>query len=396
MTSLSNVPSISPARYRATTYPSIRDADWDVWNGLRDVKSDPFMDPRFILAVENSMAADSRFRHVLIHDEQGRPTAAACLCAYSVDGALLAEGGARTVATSIKKVAPFLLRVPVMLCGLPVSAGASHLRFADHADRAAVLSILDGLLCDFAKETRSKCIVFKEFEAAGCLELVALESLGYRRADSLPMNCVPAGYSSFDDYLSRTNSARRRTIRRSKEKFARCGLKVVHRAGGDGVDELFSDDVHRLYEAVLERATVRFERLPAAFFREVARQMPDNSLFTFVNQGDRVVAFAATIFSEELFDQMFIGLDYRLNPECDLYFNVFFEALGAAFDRGPRHIHVGQTSDEFKHQKLTAYQIPLAMYVKGCAWLVNLFLKHRFEWFFPPRPLKYPAPGGPG
>jgi predicted N-acyltransferase len=377
--------------YRPCVYESIRDADWDEWNALRDSKSDPFMDPRYILAVENSMGDESQFRHVLVRDEEGRPAAAACLCSFTIDGSLLAEGGARIAAGVINRVAPFLLRVPLLLCGFPVSAGGSHLRFAPDADRAAVLRILDDIICDFAKTARARCIVFKEFEPEQCRDLAPLESLGYRRADSLPMNCAPAGSRSFDDYVARVNSARRRTIRRSREKFASSGLKVVHLAGGEGADALFTDDVYRLYGAVLDHATVRFERLPAAFFREVARQMPDNSLFTFIYQGDRVVAFAITLVCEEIFEQMFVGFDYRLNPQCDLYFNLFFESLGAAFARAPRRIHVGQTSDDFKHQKLSAFQVPLSIYVKGCHWLANPLLARTSDLFFPSRPLKYPA-----
>jgi predicted N-acyltransferase len=160
--------------------------------------------------------------------------------------------------------------------------------------------------------------------------------------------------------------------------------------GAEGAAELYTDDVHRLYEAVLERATVRFESLPAEYFRELARQLPANSLFTFVYRAGRIVAFAATILSDELFDQMFIGLDYSINHESDLYFNVFYAALGTAFERGPRRIYVGQTSDDFKHQKLSAFQFPLTLYAKGLKWIPRVLMRARFEWFFPARPMKYP------
>lgn len=391
MTTASKLLSTTPAGYVASVHESIRDADWDDWNRLRDAKSDPFMDPRFILAVENSMSGEARFQHVLVRDEEGNPAAAACLCLYTIDGALLAEGAARAVTAVVKRIIPPLLQIRVLLCGLPVSAGGSHLRFAPDADRGAVLRILDAILCDFARRERAQCIVFKEFEPEQCGDLEPLEPLGYRRADSLPMNCAPVEYHSFDDYLSRINSARRRTIRRSREKFAKFDLEVSHLAGGDGVERLFTDEVHALYDAVLERASVRFERLPPAFFRELARQMPENTLFTFIRQEERIVAFAATLVGDEIFEQMFVGLDYRLNAECDLYFNLFFETLGAAFARRPRRIHVGQTSDDFKHQKLCAFQVPLTIYVKGFDWLVRSLLVCGFNWFFPRRPMKYPT-----
>ena len=243
---------------------------------------------------------------------------------------------------------------------------------------------------DFAREEGAHSVVFKEFTPEECRDLAPLEEMGYRRADSLPMNSVPAEYRSFEDFLARIGSAKRRTIRRSREKFAAFGLKVEHRLGGEGAAELYTDEVHRLYEAVLDRAAVRFESLPAEYFRELARQLPANTLFTFVWREGRIVGFACTLFCEKLFDQMFIGLDYDLNPQCDLYFNIFFESLAVAFNRGASRIDVGQASDEFKHQKLTSFQVPLSLYAKAARWLPRRLLAARFEWFFPPRPLKYP------
>ena len=95
---------------------------------------------------------------------------------------------------------------------------------------------------------------------------------------------------------------------------------------------------------------------------------------------------------EDLFDQLFVGLDYSLNAESELYFNIFFEAVGAAFERGPKHIFVGQTSDDFKHQKLSSHQVPLFVYAKGIKLIPRRLMASHFSWFFPNRPMKFPAP----
>ncbi len=83
--------------YQYTVYTAIRDVDAEEWNGLRNASRDPFMDPGFIEAVENSMGSVCRFRHVVVRDKAGRPLAAACLSSYTVDGAALAEGSAKVI-----------------------------------------------------------------------------------------------------------------------------------------------------------------------------------------------------------------------------------------------------------------------------------------------------------
>ncbi len=85
----------SRAPYHAVTCRSILDVDWNEWNQLRDPEGDPFMDPRYVLAVENSMGSVCSFRHVVVRDNDGRAVATACLCAYTIEGPSLATGTAR-------------------------------------------------------------------------------------------------------------------------------------------------------------------------------------------------------------------------------------------------------------------------------------------------------------
>ena len=114
--------------YDYSVYESIRDVRLDEWNAVRNPSGDPFMDPRFIEAVETSMGSGSRFRHVIVRDEDGRPIAVACLSSITVDGASLAEGGSKAVLSTIGAVFPRLLRNTIVMCGLPASTGGNHLR----------------------------------------------------------------------------------------------------------------------------------------------------------------------------------------------------------------------------------------------------------------------------
>ncbi|HEV7998649.1 MAG TPA: GNAT family N-acetyltransferase [Planctomycetaceae bacterium] len=372
-----------------TVYKSICDVDAEEWNGLRNASRDPFMDPGFIEAVENSMGSVCRFRHVVVRDKAGHPLAAACLSSYTVDGAALAEGSAKVILSAIGRFWPWLTRNTMVMCGLPISSGDSHLRFAPHADRASVLAILDRLIGEFAREERARFIIFKEFNADGARDLKGLESLGYRQADSYPMNYAVSDYRDFDDYLSRIRSKKRRMLRGSIRKFAKGNFRVVTLTGRAGAADHYTDRVHRLYEAVLSRSPVQFEHLPAEFLRELARQLPDNTSFTYVYRGDEVVAYSASVFSETTFHGIVLGIDYDLNREYELYFNVLFKALDVAFRRGAQEILLGQTADTTKHAKLDIFQGPMSIYVKGGRSTIRIALKLAFPLFFPPRPAAY-------
>ncbi|HVW01813.1 MAG TPA: GNAT family N-acetyltransferase, partial [Planctomycetaceae bacterium] len=360
------------------------------WNKLRHPEGDPFTEPGFIGAVEKSMARDGKFWHVIFRDAGGQPVASASFCTYKVDATLLAEEGVvKRIAGAIRRIAPWAVKLKVLFCGLPVSAGQSNLRFAPGVDRAAITRQLDRLLRKTAVRAFAHCIIYKEFPEADGAAL-GLEALGYMRADSLPMNHTDPQFKDFDDFLAHLKSSKRYTIRKQQKKFDKSGMRVVQMLGGEGADQVCTDDVHRLYLNVLDKAKVKLEQLPAEFFRELARQLPQQSAYTFVYQGDRVVAFACSIFSDDVFHQMFVGVDYELNAQWDLYFNLFYKAIDYAFRRQVRDIIVGQSADMFKQQRLNCFQVPLYFYIRGSNFISQLVIRTGFSALFPPHPLLAP------
>lgn len=371
--------------YACSIYESIDEVDPVEWNRFHDPGGDVFMAPAYLRAVERAMRADSRFFYAVVRNDRSEPVAVACFCVYELDAVLLAGSFVRWMLKPLRKLLPGLLRVKILLCGHPVSVGASHLRMVADADAPAVLTALNDVAERLAAEHRAKCIVFKEFDSRECARLGSLENLGYRRADSLPMNVIDPQWSSFDEYVASVKSRKRSVLRRSIKKFDQSNLRVSQHVGGEGVDEIYTDDVHRLYDEVLARSKVKLERLPAEYFRELARQLPENSHFTFIRDGDRIVAFAASVFSDQRYHQLFVGFDEDLNPECDLYFNLFFREMDAAYRRGVKTVVAGQTSDVFKQQKLGSRPEPLFLYVKGCRFAARLLLRVAFRLLFPPR-----------
>jgi predicted N-acyltransferase len=377
------------SNYGFEVYDSIRRINPEEWNSLRE-RGDLFMDPRFIEAVENAMGRESRFRHVVVRDAEGRPVATACLSSFVIGGASLAQGTVGKILSVLERIVPWAIRSKLILCGLPVSAGQSHVRFSPDADREAALRIIDSVARKFARAEWARLIVFKEIDPNGCRDLESLLSIGYRRADSYPMNRTLSRYDDFDDYLSHVDSKKRTTVRRSQRKFAKSGLRVEDRLGRDRAAELYTDDVHRLYEAVADNSEVEFGYLPAGFFRELARQLPDNTVFSYVYRDDKVVGFLASLFSETTFHGLFVGLDYSLNSQSEIYFNLLYHLVDIALQRGSQEIYVGQTADEIKNYKLGSYQVPMSIYVKGGRWTMSLVLKAAFSAIFPSRPLQFP------
>lgn len=375
--------------YTVSLAHSIDERDADEWHAACGGRADAVMDPRFLRAVERSMGADTRFWNVVFRDAAGAPVAAAVLALYTIDGLLLAPERWKKRGTRLRRLWPNFLKVPVLLCGSPVSTGESHLRMAAGADPSAVLGQLDRLMVRMARTQRAPFLVFKEFGPREVVHTDALLERGYLRADSPAMNYFPTRFRDFDHVCASVRSRYRRQLLRSREKIHRAGLRVAHLRGNEGFDALYGEDVHRLYLAVLDHADITFECLPAQFFRELARQFAEDAAFTVIYQGERIVTFVCGVFDGDNYLNFFCGFDYQLNEEADLYFNLMYEDIDYALRQNVRSLHVGQTANEFK-SRVGCYLEPRFFYVKardgGFQYLLRAARRHLFPAAPPIRP----------
>ncbi len=385
--------------YSISLARSIDERDVDEWLAACGGRADAVMDPRFLRVVEKSMGAEVQFCNVVVRDAAGTPVAAALLSLYSIDGILLAPERWKKAVARLRWLWPSFLKVQVLFCGCPVSTGESHLRITPGADPQAVLQQLDWLLLRIARTVGTQFIVFKEFGPDQSAQTDSLRALGYVRADSLPMNEFPACFRDFDHVCASFRSRYRNQLRRSRKKFERAGLRVVHLRGGMGVAALYTEDVHGLYLSVLNRAEVKLECLSAEFFRELARQFPDDAAFTLIYQDKRIVAFTCGVFHQDAYLNFFCGFDYELNDETDLYFNLMYEDLDYALRQKVQAIHVGQTANDFK-SRMGCFLEPRCFYVKARLSALQPLLRAGSPHLFPPtspipeRNLFREVPGG--
>jgi Peptidogalycan biosysnthesis/recognition len=370
--------------YRLSLCRSIERRAARDWLPFRANDGDLWMDPRYVQAVETSLGSGSQFWNLVMH-HGGQPVAAAFISLYAIDSLLFVQGRTKEIIQWSRRLWPDCLKFNVLFCGSPVSTGENHLRFSANGNRPAALQCLDRALVRLARANHTQVIALKEFDAEEAASMQALESLGYLRVESLPMNYLPTKYRDFDDLCAAMRSRYRNQIQRSRKKFAKAGLRVEHVQDGPTIERLFTDEVHRLYLAVLERAEVKLECLPAEFFRTLARQFPRDIHFTFAYRNERIVGFVCGLFHGEHYFNLFCGVDYAVNDESDLYFNLMFHDADYALRHGVKSLHVGQTADDFK-SRMGCYTKPRYFYVKGTNRLMHWLLRTGESMLFPPVP----------
>jgi predicted N-acyltransferase len=210
--------------------------------------------------------------------------------------------------------------------------------------------------------------------------------LGYTLGESLPMNMFDRKFSDFEQYLAALKAHYRQDVRRSKKKLEKTGFTVARIQGGPELEQMYSEEVHKLYLAVVERAESKLEILPREFFLAMAREFRECISFTYISRGERIVGFNWALRSGQAYRFMFCGIDYKLNEAADLYFNLMYAELDNGLRADVAAIEVGQTADLFK-ARLGCFPIPLKFYVK--ATIFQGLLRRSARFLFPARP---PAP----
>ncbi len=369
-------------RYAYRIFESIAQAPQDDWNEICRLHGETiFMNPAFLENMEITFNAQSRFWYVIFYDEVFRPIGCTCLSTFSVDLLTLSGSLIKDLANRVRTIFPGFAKVKVILCGLPISAGQNHLIIAKTANTRDVLRLLDNILAGLAHEQATPFIIYKEFDLSATERMDSLFELGYRRAVSPAMHDFIPVFEDFDAYCAALRSHYRNDIRRSQRKFTRANLRVAHFVEPREIDGVYTAKTHRLYEAVVEKAEFKLEVLPIDFFLGLVKRFPRHVSLTVVYKEDQIVAFNWGMLDGKVYKYLFCGIDYDLNADTDLYFNLMFHQLDAALRQKPALIMVGQTADTFK-ARLGCKPRNLFLYLKGSGIVSAFILKYLFGLLF--------------
>ncbi len=359
------------------------DAD-DLDDVVRASRSDILMSHEFVATVEEAFDDQARFVHTVVYDDR-RPVACGSLCAFAIDSNLLADGSTRRITEIIGRRAPSLMRRTIVFCGLPVSVGARHLAIAPGAPHQDVLRIMHEHAVSFARRERAPYIVFKEFSARDRPALDFLLQLGYRRFSSPAMNTFGHRFFDIESYTGALRSRYRQCVRRSLVKSHAADLRYERLTDTGAILRVYSQALHRLYEAVALRSKHRLGLLPLSFFHRLARRLSGQVGLTLIYALDRVVAFNWNLFDGNTYHYLFAGLDYDLNPSLDLYFNLMYAEMDCAFKAGAETQVFGQTADDFK-TRLGCHQERRFFYVAPTGRVAGMILGAAGAFLMPEPP----------
>lgn len=360
----------SASTHTCTLHDSIAEVSPADWAAIVDERTDLAMDRRLIDLQQRTLGDQCRTWVALVRDGANRPVACACLCLFRVDPAISAHPAIRKVVDLARVASRRILTMNVLFCGLPVPAGASHLRFAPQADDRAALACLHHSLWSKGDEVRAHMIVFKEFDDTHARDARWLAEQSYIAGEVPPMHRLASGFRDFPDFLGSMRARYRAQVRRSLRKIDSGGFTIERHRGPQAIATACDHRLHELYERIWLRSRYKLERLPRGFFAEAARALGDDAWLTVIRGRHAPAGFTFSVERDGVWHNLYSGVDDSINGTGDILFNLFYADLALAFERGCGDIRLGQTADEFK-ARLGAAPVPLRFFVRARSSLVH-------------------------
>ncbi len=206
---------------------------------------------------------------------------------------------------------------------------------------AAVLAPLQDALDRRARDRRASMIVYKDFPDADVPALSAERRLF--RVSSFPGTRLPLA-GSYDAYLRSLDAERRHKL---KKKVRRGAAAVPTDAAViRHPDAATLAEVWPLFWQTYLKGRTKFERLTPAFFQAVAAE--PTSHFVLLRHAGRLVAFMLCFDCRPRLVNKFIGLDYAVAADGNLYFQLWAAAAAWAAEAGFAEVQSGQTGYRFK------------------------------------------------
>jgi predicted N-acyltransferase len=377
--------------YICRVFNSIDDVDIAAWQRVcRDGNASIFLDPRFIAAVETGMKDSCRFRYVIIEMQDGRPVACACLTEMTIDLLDFTDPRVAWVIRRGPKILSRFRHLKVLFCSLPGSPGEKSIAFAGAGDSVAILSALDAEMERLAAKGGMDVVIYKEFADSDLQTMDPLLGRGYRRIPIPAMHGLEPSFKSFADYCAALRARYRMQITRSTKKLKNSGIESVVLTDPEEILRVYTTEVHAMYCNMVAKSDLKVETLSIDYYRQLTKRLGGQVDLVTMRKDSKIIGFGWCVRDQSAYHMMYAGIDYTLNNEFDVYFNLMFAGFDRALRSGAPKINVGQTATVFK-ARMGCYSEPRHVYVKGVGRFMSALFYYGAKFLVIQKPSNPPA-----
>jgi hypothetical protein len=185
-------------------------------------------------------------------------------------------------------------------------------------------------------------------------------------------------WDTFDEYLD----AMSKKYRNRAKKIIKKGIAMERR--NFTADDIIanSNQILSLYNNVHLKAKFRMASLTPSYFAEMKKVLGSQFNFVAYYFDQKFIGFRTTFILENGIEAHFIGLDYSLNKELDVYQNILYDYVKESLQNKAKHLFLGRTASEIK-STLGAEALELTCYIRHRNPLSNRIIKPFVDYLKP-------------
>jgi uncharacterized protein len=348
----------------------------EIWTQLVGDRVEGF---HFFQTLEAARLSDFTFHYAVV-SQDGKPVLLAPLFTADFNlGIAVDSGPLKNIIHGLRKIFPRLLIMKTLFCGSPFGENGFVGILPDEAKNPDVIRTLFLALDTFCAQKGVPLIMFKDFLEENQPLLRPLLREGFFETPSFPNVSLALPFKSIEEYLRALSYHTRKELRRKIKKalaFEPIDVKVVNDVAP------IIDQLYTLYLNTYRAGTVRFEKLTKDFFLEICRHLPGQAKYFLYTINNRLVAFNLCLLDGDTLIDKFIGLDYALARQYNLYFYTWYYNIEWCLNNGVRHYQVGQT-DYGPKLHLGGELVPLLVLLRHRDAFLNQIFRQLAKFFSP-------------
>ncbi len=350
----------------ADSINDIHKPDWD------SVMEDIPEGYHFYKTMEESGLKEFSFHYAVIHRGK-KVLMIAPLFTADLNLDIPIGGRIQTAIQRVRRHLPGFMVVKTLFCGSPFGeSGNLGLKTGlRHKENRLIIFKLAKAMDSLCRTRGIPFLVFKDFLAKDTANLDPLKSRLFFKLESLPSVIMDLDFKSMDEYMGSLKPSRRKDFRRKLKKAHRADIRIEVAEDVKNIIE----DIYRLYLNTYNAGAVKFEKLTKDFFLNISRNMNGRAKFFLYYVNGRLGAFNLCFIHEDLFIDKFIGFDYDISYEHNLYFVSWYNNIEWALKNGMRYYQVGQTDYDPKI-KLGGKPVSLYAYARHRNVAYNFILRY--------------------
>lgn len=380
--------------YAFAVYDSVSMINTEHWNRVVGHGSE-FLQIPFLTVLENEHPDNMHFHYAIIYDNN-KPVA---ICYFQVIdfssdsfGSMpeLEEKEFSCIITDyLKKHLTYHLKrgadhinMRLLICGNAFISGEHGFTCIPETDKTEAVDALADVIYRIsrAENLRGKiaAVLVKDFYTPSTQYTREFEEYKYHDFLVEPNMMVGIQWTTFDEYLN----AMSKKYRNRAKNIVKKGSEIERRNFSAADIKANAKKILSLYNNVHLKAKFRMASLTLSYFAEMKNVLGNKFNFVAYYHDNQLIGFRTTFILKNEIEAHFIGLDYSINKELELYQNILYDYVREAIRNNSGKLFLGRTASEIK-STVGAEAVELTCYIRHRNPLSNRIIKPFVDYLKP-------------